>query len=270
MLRTVNCPSGLHQGECGGLCLGSLPQDSSSPVPRRLAGPRLLEGRGQKDHPGSALTLSLPWDNDKREVRPRSLADCRLPRYDRQYQGHQDFSCPGAGREISVGGGEILCFDRSPHSALAGAFGASGFAGEVGSTKSSSNALPAVEFEDALVSRIGSSLAPGASVLGGEGESVLVDGERPSSPRGLLRDTSSGSSPVLELVSVGVDHTPPRLFHVRGVVGGGEVVAHQPSRDVGNVFGVREVVTGCRMTVMCDNSMVVAYVNGGTVSRSLC
>ena len=33
VLRTVDCPSGLHQGVCSGLCVGSLPRDSSSQVP---------------------------------------------------------------------------------------------------------------------------------------------------------------------------------------------------------------------------------------------
>ena len=73
---------------------------------------------------------------------------------------------------------------------MAGAFGAPGVAGEVGSSGSSSNALPAVAFEEILVPRVGSSLAPSASVPGGDGGSVLVDGEGPSSPRGLIRDTS--------------------------------------------------------------------------------
>ena len=39
-------------------------------------------------------------------------------------------------------GGEIPFFDRSPCSALAGAFGAPGFAGEAGPSRSSLNALP--------------------------------------------------------------------------------------------------------------------------------
>ena len=41
-LWTVDCPSGLHQGVCSSLYVGSLPQDSSSHVPGRLAGPRLF------------------------------------------------------------------------------------------------------------------------------------------------------------------------------------------------------------------------------------
>ena len=153
VLRTVSCPSGLHQGVCSSLCIGSLPRDSSSQVPGRLACPRLLGGHGQKERPGSALALSLLRDSDKRgETRSRSLADCKLPRYDHRYRGRQDFSCPGAGREISIGGGEILYFVCSPCSALGVAFGAPGFTGKVGSSQSSLNALPAVAFEDALVS----------------------------------------------------------------------------------------------------------------------
>ena len=196
--------------------------------------PRFLGGRGQKERPGSALALSLPQYSDKGgEVTSCSLADCKLPRYDHQCRGCQDFSCPGTGREISVGGGEISCFVRSPCSALAGALGAPGFAGEVGSLLSSSNALPAVTFEDALVPRVRSSLASGASVPGGERGSVLVDGAGPSSAGSSIRDTSSGSSPVFGRVSVGVGHTPPQSFHVWDVVVGGEVVAHQPFRDEG-------------------------------------
>ena len=139
-----------------------------------------------------------------------------------------------------------MCFIRSRRSALADAFGAPGFAGEVASSQSSSNALPAVAFEDALVSRVGSSFVPGASLPGSERGSVLVDGGEPSSPRGSIWDTTSGSSPVLGRVSVGVGSTPPRSFRVRGVVGGGEVVTHQPLRDEGNVSSIAVISGGGR------------------------
>ena len=51
VLRTVDCPSGLHQGVCSGLCVGALPRDSASQVPGQLAGP------SQKGRSGSALAL---------------------------------------------------------------------------------------------------------------------------------------------------------------------------------------------------------------------
>ena len=171
--------------------------------------------------------------SDKREVRSRPLSYCKLLRYDLRYWGRQDFSCHGAGGEISVGGGEISCFVESPLSAMAGAFGAPGVAGEVGSSQLSLNALPSVAFENALDPRVGSSLASSTSVLGGEVGSLL----------GLIRDTSSGPSPVLGRVSVRVGRTPPRSFRVRGVVGGGAVVAHQSSRDKGTVSGIA-VISG--------------------------
>ena len=100
-------------------------------------------------------------------------------------------------------------------------------------------------FEDALVSRVGSSLAPGTAVPGGE-RSALVDGAEPSSQGGSIRDTSSGSTPVLGLVSIGVGRTPPRSFRVRDVVRGGKVVAHQSSRDEGNVSGIAVILRGGR------------------------
>ena len=157
VLQTIGFPSGLHQSVCSGLCVGSLPRDSSSQVPGRLAGPCLFVGGGQKEHPGSAHALSLPRDSDKRgEVRSCPLADCKLLQYDHRY-------------------GAAMIF---PALARVEKFGS---AGEVGSPQSSSNALPAVAFEDALVSRVGSCLAPGAPVSGGEGGSVLLDGAVPFS-----------------------------------------------------------------------------------------
>ena len=164
VLRTDCPPTCKHQGVCSCVWVGALPPDLSSQVPGRLAGPRLFGGGGQKERPGSALAFSLPQDRDKREVRSRTLADCKLPRYDHR----QDFSVPCAGREISVVWQRRLYYVRSPSSTLAGDFGTPGFAGETSSSQSTLNALFAVAFEDALVSRVGSSLPPSAFLPGGE------------------------------------------------------------------------------------------------------
>ena len=139
---------------------------------------------------------------------------------------------PTLSKEISVGGGDVLYYISSPRSALAGDFGTLGFAEEVSSSQSTSNALSAVAFEGPLVSRVRSSLPSGALVLEGERGYVLVDGEGPSSQGGSIRDARSGSTPVLGCVSVGVGRTPPRSSSVRGVVGAGEVTAHQSSIKV--------------------------------------
>ena len=249
VIQAVDCPSGLHQGVCGCVCVGALPQDSSSQLPGRLADPRLFGDRGQKECPGSALALPLLRDSDKRgEVRSRPLADCKLPRYDHRYRGRQDFFAPCAGREVSVDGGDVLYYVRSSRSALAGGLGKPGLSGETSSSQSTSNTLSAVAFEDGLVSRVGSSLPPGAFVPGGEGGFVLVDGEGPSSQGGSIRDTSSRSTPVLGRVSVGVVRAPPRSCLVWGVVGAGEVAAHQSSRNEGIVSHIAVISgVGCRL-----------------------
>ena len=276
MLSALDCLSGLHQGICSGLCLGSLPWNSSSQVPGRLASPCFFGSGGYEGNPGSAFALSLPRGSDKQgEVRSRPLADCKLPRYDHQYRCRQDFSFPCSGREISVCGGGVPYFDGSPCSALAGAFGASGFAGEACSSRASSSALSAVAFEEPLVPRVGSSLAPGSSVPGGGGGSVLVDGEGSPPPGGSIRDTCSGSTPVLGRVSVGVGHTPPQSFCVRGVVGGGEVVVLQPPRDEVNVSGIA-VISGVGLRSSGDldvrqlDGCGSRQQAGWTVSGSLC
>ena len=103
------------------------------------------EAEAQKGCPGSALSLSLPWDSDKRgEVRSRPLANCKLPRYDHRYRGCQDFSVSCADQEISVLGEDILYYVCSLRSALAGGFGTPGFAGETSSSQLTSNAHSAI------------------------------------------------------------------------------------------------------------------------------
>ena len=69
--------------------------------------------------------------------------------------------------------------------------------------------------------------------------------------------------------------TSPRSSRVRGVFGARDVVPHLSSQIEGDILAlpsIQEGVTGLHVTVMCDDSTVVASVNkrGGTVSHSLC
>ena len=56
-----------------------------------------------------------------------------------------------------------------------------------------------------------------------------MDGEVSSVDGGSIQDTCSGSSPVLGRILFGVGRSPPRSTRVLGVVGPGEVAAHQSS-----------------------------------------
>ena len=58
MLWTADYPSRSSPGcFCSVLCMGSVSWDSASRVPGRLAGRRLLGGRGHKGRSGSALAF---------------------------------------------------------------------------------------------------------------------------------------------------------------------------------------------------------------------
>ena len=133
---------------------------------------------------------------------------------------------------------ERFCtMQSSPSSALAGDFGSPGFAGAVGSSRSTSDALIAVASEVPVVPRVRPSLASGGFAGGSETGSVLVDGEGSPVSGGSIRDTCSGSTPVFGRVFVGLGCSPPRSKRVRGVVRPGEVVAHQSSRNEGPLPG---------------------------------
>ena len=62
----------------------------------------------------------------------------------------------------------------------------------------------------------------------------LVDGEGPFVDWGTVRDTCSRSSPAFGRFLFGVGRSPPRSLRVLGVVGPGEVDAHQSSRNEGS------------------------------------
>ena len=81
----------------------------------------------------------------------------------------------------------------------------------------------------------------------------MVDGEVSSFDGGSIRDTCSGSSPVFGRVLFGVGRSPPRSTRVRGVVGPGEVAAHQSSRDEGAVLGPSVVSRRCHQSSRDSN-----------------
>ena len=89
--------------------------------------------------------------NEKSDLVPSQTANYLGMTIDTRPPG---FFRPLRGREISVGGGDVLCFVCSPRSALAGCFGLPGVTEETGYSQPTSNALSAVAFADTLVSRV--------------------------------------------------------------------------------------------------------------------
>ena len=276
VLRAVDCSPGLYQGLRSGVGLSARSRDTTAPLPGRLVGSLLLGEESQGVGQGAPLALSHPRDCDKREeVGSRALAVCEVSWYDHRYQCRQGLPVSSKSREVPYGSGEILYHAISPSSALAGDLGSPGFAGAVGSSRSTSDALIAVASEVPVVPRVRPSLASGGFAGGSETGPVLVDGEGSPVSGGSVRDTCSGSTPVFGRVFVGLGCSPPRSKRVRGVVRPGEVV-HINLLEMKALFlalqAFQEDIAGHHVTAMCDNSTVVAYVNkqGGTVSRPLC
>ena len=152
VLRSVDCSPGLYQSLRGSVSLGTLPRDQTAPLSGRLVGSLLFGEESQAVDQGAPLALSHPRDCDNREeVRSRALAGCEVSRYDHRYRCRQGFSVSSTSREIPIGSGEILFHAISPGPALAGDPRSPGFAGAVGTSRSSSDVLLAVASEDAVV-----------------------------------------------------------------------------------------------------------------------
>ena len=190
----------------------------------------------------------------REEVGSRALAVCEVSRYDHRYRCRQGLPVSSKSREVPYGSGEILYHAISPSSALAGDLGSPGFAGAVGSSRSTSDALIAVASEVPVVPRVRPSLASGGFAGGSETGPVLVDGEGSPVSGGSIRDTCSGSTPVFGRVFVGLGCSPPRSKRVRGVVRPGEVVAHQSSRNEGPLPGSSGLSRRCSRSP-CDRDV---------------
>ena len=150
---------------------------------------------------------------------------------------------------------ERFCSMQSPPAQLWQVIlGHPGFAGAVGSSRSTSDALLAVASEVPVVPRVRPSLASGGFAGGSETGSVLVDGEGSPVSGGSIRDACSGSTPVFGRVFVGLGCSPPRSKRVRGVVRPGEVVAHQSSRNEGPVPGPSSLSRDC-LRSPCDRNV---------------
>ena len=276
VLWSVDCSPGLYQSLRGGVGLGSRSRYSTAPLPGRLVGPLLLGEESQGVDQGAPLALSHPRDCDKREeVGSRALAVCEVSRYDHRYRCRQGLPVSSKSREVPCGSGEILFNAISPSSALAGDLGSPGFAGAVGSSRSTSDALLAVASEVPVVPRVRPSLASGGFAGGSETGPVLVDGEGSS----VSGDRFGTPAPDLHLYSdASSSGWGAHLLdqNVSGVWSAQEKLLHINLLEMKALFlalqAFQEDVAGHHVTAMCDNSTVVAYVNkqGGTVSRPLC
>ena len=111
-------------------------------------------------------TLGIVINEKKSDL--RALAVCEVSLYDHRYRCRQGLSVSSKSREVPYGSGEILYHAISPSSALAGGLGPPGFAGAVGSSRSTSDALFAVASEVPVVPRVRPSLASGSFAGGSE------------------------------------------------------------------------------------------------------
>ena len=276
VLRSVDCSPGLYQSLRGGVGLGSRSRYPTAPLPGRLVGPLLLGEEGQGVDQGAPLALSHPWDCDKREeVGSRALAVCEVSRYDHRYRCRQGLPVSCESREVPCGSGEILFHAISPSSALAGDLGSPGFAGAVGSSRSTSDALLAVASEVPVVPRVRPSLASSGFAEEARRDlswwmvrDHLLVGVRFGTPAPDLHLYSDASSSgwgahLLDQNVSGVWSAQEKLLHINLLEMKALFLALQ---------AFQEDVAGHHVTAMCDNSTVVAYVNkqGGTVSRPLC
>ena len=169
-------------------------------------------------------------------------------------------------------GRRFLAHQSPPHPAVAGVVGTHVLAGETSSPREIQDALTPVAAKSTLVPRDRPSPPPGTSVPAGRGGSGLVDEDNPPTRRETFQDSGSGPPPCTRThLDRGGELTPLTSQWSQE-----EASLHINLLEIKALFlalqAFKDLVTDHRVTSICDNSTVVAYVNkqGGPVSHALC
>ena len=277
MLRILDCPTGVHKSLRSSLSLGPLSWGPPAAIPGQLADPGLLGGQDQTARKLTPIALLLPRDSHKRaEARPLPVQVCGIPWHDHRHDLRPSLAHRSSDTKIPLSSKEFLVTTETP--STSGDVGTHVIAGEVGSPGKTPDALTPVASEVQLGHRKRSLTSPGTPVpAGGQGH-LLVDGKEPP-PRG---DALRGTPPELRLYSDAsqsgwgahlLDQSASGLWSKQ------ETSLHINILEMKALFlalqAFQDTITSQRVTAMCDNSTVVAYVNKrewgvGAVSDSLC
>ena len=276
LLRTVHCPPSLHESVRSCVSVGALSRDSASPLLGRLAGSGLLGDQSPSARPRPALVVSRSGDRGQQgEVGSHALTFCELSRDDDRHSGGQGFSLESESGEVPSPGGQ-LCKDELP---------------------------PARQWEVLLghLSSLEKLVPRGRLRLRSKQWQLKTSWSPEDDPPDLpveltqeIRDDLSWwtvKSCLLQGVPFGTLPPGLLLFTDASCAGWGahlldqrasgkwseeEQMLHINLLEMKAVWlglqSFQKIVTGHRVTVMCDNSTVVAYVSkqGGTHSRSMC
>ena len=103
VFRPIHGPAGFHSGHGSYFCHPPLAGYSHASLPRRLTRPVLLSGVSPPGSPGGPGSLSgAGYCGQPREIQPRSLSGCPIPRGDHQYPVFCGFSVARSRLQASV------------------------------------------------------------------------------------------------------------------------------------------------------------------------
>ena len=276
LLRTVHCPPSLHESVRSCVSVGAFSRDSASPLLGRLAGSGLLGDQSPSARPRPALVVSRSGDRGQQgEVGSHALTFCELSRDDDRHSGGQGFSLESESGEVPSPGGQ-LCKDELPPArqwevllghlssleklVSRGRLRLRSMQWQLKTSWSPEDDPPDLPVE--LTQEIREDLSWWTV------ESRLLQGVPFGTlPPGLLLFTDAScagwGAHLLDQRASGKWSEEEQMLHIN--------LLEMKAVWLG-LQSFQKIVTGHRVTVMCDNSTVVAYVSkqGGTHSRSMC